>query len=376
MMAERVRVPKLLAVVAVIVAVVAAACGGDDDAEPQAGGGGGEVDYGEVKVIFSGDLEDKVPQAGAWRFGPEFGFSEQDVDDIRAVESHATAAQILLAGHADVLEATFIVTAQLVQQGQPVKAFCPEEVDTQEHLVGVGISDLADITNPDIRVGIDSPGGLINYLMNHVFRARGLTNDEGDPLTVDDLENVKILEDGGLRVAALASDEIDVGSLELDDIADLKKQLGDDTDINILSVTAEDIDDAVGSVFMAKTEWIEEDPDRAAAFCASALKSTRTLAGDFETYLEWATEASGLEVEESDLRTNWEFIREHEVWPFDADVLNAEAVATDIDVLIDSGLLEASASELSFEDLVDLGPAEQAVEMLGGPIEDISELEG
>jgi hypothetical protein len=375
-MAKRVWVRNPCLWVAVVVAFMAAACGGDDDAEPQAGGGGGKVDYGEVKVIFSGDLEDKVPQAGAWRFGPEFGFNDQDEGDIRAVDSHATAAQILLSGQADVLEATFIVTAQLVQQGQDVKAFCPEEVDTQEHLVGIGISDLADITHPGIRVGIDSPGGLINYLMNHVFRARGLTNEEGEPLTVDDLENVKILEDGGLRIAALAADEIDVGSLELDDIEELKKQLGEDTTINILSVTAEDIEDAVGSVLMAKTEWIEEDPERAAAFCASVLKSTRTLAADFDTYLEWATEAGGLEVDEEQLRTNWEFIREHEVWPFDADVLNEEAVATDIEVLIDSGLLEESASELSFEDLVDRGPPDRAVEMLGGPVEDISELEG
>jgi hypothetical protein len=373
-MAKRVRNSCLW--VAMIVAFMAAACGGDDDAEPQAGGGGGKVDYGEVKVIFSGDLEDKVPQAGAWRFGPEFGFSDQDEGDIRAVDSHATAAQILLSGQADVLEATFIVTAQLVQQGQEVKAFCPEEVDTQEHLVGIGISDLADITDPGIRVGIVSPGGLINYLMNHVFRARGLTNEEGEPLTVDDLENVKILEDGGLRIAALAADEIDVGSLELDDIEELKKQLGEDATINILSVTAEDIEDAIGSVLMAKTEWIEEDPERAAAFCASVLKSTRTLAADFDTYLEWATEAGGLEVDEEQLRTNWDFIREHGVWPFDADVLNEEAVATDIEVLIDSGLLEESASELSFEDLVDRGPADRAVEMLGGPVEDISELEG
>jgi len=375
-MAKRVRVRNSSLWVAMIVAFIAAACGGDDDAESQAGGDGGKADYGEVKIIFSGDLEDKVPQAGAWRFGPEFGFSEQDEGDIRAVDSHATAAQILLSGQADVLEATFIVTAQLVQQGQDVKAFCPEEVDTQEHLVGIGISDLADITDPGIRVGIDSPGGLINYLMNHVFRARGLTNDEGEPLTVDDLENVKILEDGGLRIAALAADEIDVGSLELDDIEELKKQLGEDATINILSVTAEDIEDAVGSVLMAKTEWIEEDPERAAAFCASVLKSTRTLAADFDTYLEWATEAGALEVDKEQLRTNWEFIREHEVWPFDADVLNEEAVATDIEVLIDSGLLDESASELSFEDLVDRGPADRAVEMLGGPVEDISDLKG
>ncbi len=377
MMAERGRAPKLLAVAAVLV-LIATACGGDED-DPSATGDtvAGEANYGEVKIVLSSSgVEDKVPQAGAWRFGADFGFPDQDEGDIQAVESHATATQLFFSGEADVLEATFIVVPQLVEQGQDVKAFCPEEVDTLEHLMGVGISDIADITDPDIRVGIDSPGGLINYLMNHVFRARGLTDDAGEPLTVDDLENVIILEDGGLRLAALASGDINVGSLDLFEQEALTKQLGDEADVNVLSVTAQDIDSAVGSVFIAKTEWIEEDPARAAAFCAMVLHSTRTLAGDFDMYLEWATEMSALEPDVELTRAVWEFSRTNGVWPYDASALAEEIVTTDIQVLVDSGLLEESALSLAYEDLVDPGPAEQATEMLGGPVEDVSELGG
>ena len=359
-----------------VVALITAACGDDNDSDAQGNTSNGEADYGEVKIVLSGaSVEDKVPQAGAWRFGPEFGFSEQDASDIQGIESHATAAQIFLSGQADILEGTFIVAAQLRQEGEDVKAFCPEEIDTLEHLAGVGISDIEDITNPDIRVGIDSPGGLINYLMNHVFRARGLTNDAGEPLTVADLDNVKILEDGGLRLAALASDEIDVGSLDLFEQAQLEKQLGDDADFNVLSVTAQDIDDAVGSVFIAKTEWLEEDPDRATAFCATILKSTRTLAADLDEYLKWADEASELELDVAIQEQVWEFSRANDVWPYDADVFAEDIVATDIEVLIDSGLLDEAAADIPYDELVDPRPATEATELLGGPVDDVSDLE-
>ncbi len=380
-MAERIRFKTLRAVAAtLILMVVAAACAGGDDDGGGGGGGGGDAaqgEYGEVKIVLSGaSVEDKIPQSGAWRFGPEFGFSDQDESDIQAIESHATASQLFLSGRADIMEGTFIVAAQLVQEGQDVRAFCPEEIDTLEHLVGIGIDDLADITDPDIRVGIDSPGGLINYLMNHVFRARGLTNDEGEPLTTDDLENVKILEDGGLRLAALAQDEIDVGSLDLFEQERLARQVGgEEGDFNLLSVTAQDIEDAVGSVFIAQKEWIDENPDRAAAFCAMIFKATRTLAGDVDEYLEWAEEVTALEFDEKIQREVWAFSRENGVWPYDASIFNPETVATDIEVLVDTGLLEESTLDLEFEEIVDPGPAQQATEMLGGPVEDVSELE-
>jgi NMT1/THI5 like len=375
-MAERVRFKKVGAVAATLILIlVSAACGGDDEGDG-ADENAAEGEYGEVKIVLSGaSIEDKIPQSGAWRFGPDFGFDDQDESDIQAIESHATASQLFLSGRVDIMEATFVVVPQLVQEGQDVVAFCPEEIDTLEHLVGVGIDDLEDITDPDIRVGVDSPGGLINYLMNHVFRARGITNEEGDPLTTDDLENVKILEDGGLRLAALAQGEIDVGSLDLFEQEQLEKQVGEEGDFNLLSVTADDIEDAVGSVFIAKREWIEEDPDRAAAFCAMILKATRTLAMDEEEYLEWAEEVTALEFDEAVQREVWAFSRENGVWPYDGSILNEETVATDLEVLVDSGLVEESALDLDYEELVDPGPSEQATEMVGGPADSVEDLE-
>ena len=126
------RSSKIAALAATLALVLTVAACGDD-----AGDGGtqgdtqqgtdSEADYGEVKIVLSGaSLEDKIPQSGAWRLGPEWGFSEQSESSVQAIESHATASQIFLSGQADVMEATFIVAAQLVQEGQDVRAFCPE----------------------------------------------------------------------------------------------------------------------------------------------------------------------------------------------------------------------------------------------------------
>jgi ABC-type nitrate/sulfonate/bicarbonate transport system substrate-binding protein len=365
---------RLFAASLLALVLLAAACGGDEDDGGGSAGGSDDGNFGEVKVVWASSLQAYVPQAqGPWRYGEEFGLNEEDEGDIQGFDSHATAAQILLADRADVIGTGFSNIVQLVEKGQDLRVFCPVQAKTSEHLMGVGVSSLEQITDPDVRVGIDSPGGLINYLMNSVFAAKGLTDESGDVLTVDDLENVKILEDGGLRLAALASGDINVGSLDVFEQAQLAKQATDE--VTVLSITAADIDHALGNIFAAKKSWIDENPERAAAFCATVLKANRELASDFELYKEWALHSIEPPPDDETLQTNWDFTREYQVWPYNADELSEENFAADIEVLVNSGLLEESAFDFAFEDVVDVGPANAAVELLGGPV-DPSEIEG
>jgi hypothetical protein len=96
------------------------------------------------------------------------------------------------------------------------------------------VTELSQVKDPSVRVGVDSSGGLINFIMNAVFRSRGLG------ITVDDLKNVKVLEDGSLRLAGLASGQIDVGSLDPFEKAQLERQVGE-KNVHVLSVTAGDM---------------------------------------------------------------------------------------------------------------------------------------
>lgn len=341
------------------VALVAAACGGDGDGGGAGGEGGDEAAV--VRHAASSTADAYIPQYRAPElFGDQFGISTED--HLTQFESHATGTQVILSGRAEVGSGSLIQAVQLVQEGQDFELFCPIQKDSTEHIVGLTnrITSLDQITNPDIRVAVDSPGGLINFIMNLVFRERGLD------LITDDLQNVAVLEDGSLRLAALAAGDVDVGSVDLFEVADLRAEVGEDA-VTVLSVVAEDTE-FLANVAWAPTDWLAENPEVAARYCATVLYSNRQLASDFEQYRSVLEQYVQGDVPEATTRTNWEFAREHIVWPYNTDVLNEETVATQIEVAIDSGLLDESSADFTFDDLVNTEVLDMAMEFVGGEV--------
>jgi ABC-type nitrate/sulfonate/bicarbonate transport system substrate-binding protein len=342
---------------AVISAVVAAGCGGDDD-DDSGGGGAGQ----SVHLVGSSTGHAYIGQfRAADIFGKKFGLG--DDNKVTQFEDESAATQVLVSGRADVQSAGVTQLIQLIEKDQDIKAFCPVQIDSTEHLVGLKdkITSLEQITDPNIRVAVDSPGGLVNFIMNLVFKEKDLG------ITVNDLENVTILGDGSQRLAALAAGEVDVGSVDLFELPDLQKQIGAEN-VTTLSVTAEDAD-FIANVYSAPTQWLDENTDLAGRYCATTLYSNRVLASDYDQYD--AAVAKYLEggVDEEIVKTNWEFARKYEVWPYNADVVSPEGISTIIDVGIKSGLLEESARDLKFEDIVDTRPMDKAMELVGGPVD-------
>jgi ABC-type nitrate/sulfonate/bicarbonate transport system substrate-binding protein len=354
-----VHVNKWLRLIALAAAVglVAAACGDD-------GGGGGGDGGGEIEPVHMATTSTGHAYVGQFHavdlFGDQFGLPEGN--ELTEFEDESVAIQVLVSGEADLLAGALSGLTQLIQEDQDLKAFCPVQVDSTEQLAGLtdAITSLDQITDPNIRVAVDSPGGLVNFIMNLVFQEKGLG------ITVNDLQNVTVLGDGSQRLAALAAGEVDVGSVDLFELPDLEKQVGAEN-VTVLSVTAEDAD-FIANVLIAKTEWLDENTDLAARWCASVLYSNRVLASDYDQYKDAVDTYVEGGVDEEIIRTNWEFARKYSVWPYNTDVLNSEAISTFIDVAIESGVLEESARELTFEDVVDTRPMEMAMEMLGGPV--------
>lgn len=339
------------------VTLIAAACGGGDGASGGGGGGGG--DLGSLKIVWTTEANSYIPQSkGPVELGSEFGLNQSD-EDISEFEAHATAIQVLLSGRADVLAGAFVDFVLLQEQGQDVRVFCPIQGDVSEILVGARtVTELEQVKDPNVRVGVDSEGGLINFVMNSVFRARNLG------ITVDDLQNVKILEDGSLRLAALASGEIDVGSVDPFEKAELENEIGRGN-VNVLSVTAADTD-LFGNAYGATKKWLDSHQQEAAALCASVLEANRRLSADFELFKQWADKYIEPDESEKVLRTNWKLARRYEIWPPDLGLLTPEVVNLNIDVAVDSGILEPSARDYSFEQIVDVRPGQRALEMVEG----------
>jgi hypothetical protein len=73
-------------------------------------------------------------------------------------------------------------------------------------------------------------------------------------------------------------------------------------------------------------------------------------------------------VDESITKTNWDFARKYQIWPYNDDVITPEAIKTVIDVGVASGLLESSAKDYTFDDVVDTRPLKIAMDLVGGPV--------
>ncbi|MGH2680367.1 MAG: ABC transporter substrate-binding protein [Actinomycetota bacterium] len=338
--------------------LLAAACGDD-------GGGEGDGDSSEAAVVrhAAGSTADAyIPQYRAPElFGDLFNISTEE--HIQLFEEGSLAAQLVASGDADVGSGGFTQMVQLREAGEDFKVFCPTQKDSTEHLVGRTdvITSLEEITNPDVRVAVESAGGFLNLLMNLVF----LNRDIG--ITTDDLTNTVILEDGSLRLAALAAGDVDVGSLDLFEQAELKAELGEDA-VTVLSVVAEDTE-FLANVLWAKTEWLDANQDVAARYCATILYSNRVLASDFDQYLaalnQYAASGAG---DEEVARTNWEFARQYEIWPYNTSVLSEDVIADQLKVSVDTGVVEEASRDLPFEMIVDTEILALAQDYLGGEV--------
>lgn len=341
----------------VALTLIAAACNGD---EGDGGDGAQSSEPGVVRHAASSTADAYIPEYRAPElFGELFNISTEE--NLTQFEEGQLAAQVVVSGQADVASGSFAEQIQVTETGKSVRAFCPIQKDSTEHLMGLTnkITSLEQITDPDVRVAVESAGGFLNLIMNLVFLNRGLD------ITTDDLTNTVILEDGSLRLAALAAGDVDVGSLDLFEQAELKAEIGEDA-VTVLSVVADDTE-FLANVMWATTDWLEENKDLAARYCATILYSNRVLASDYDQYLAALNQYIPAGVEDEEVaRQNWEFARQYEVWPYNTSVLSPETIADQLKVSVDTGIIEPESGQLAFEDVVDTEILELAEQYAGG----------
>ena len=331
--------------------VLVSACGSDDD-DSGGGGGGGEQAANSVRIVATSaaDPGDVVSITGPIDYGKPFDL-DVSLDDVTRFESHSTAAQVLLSGRADVLVGSFPSGLQLLQRGQDVRAFCPQQNATAEELIGTDdTKSIEDLKSDDTTLAIDSAGGAAHYFLS------ALLNEEDVGFTIDDLPNVTILEDGSQRLNAVQNGEADVSVLDFVETEALAKAIGKDR-INVISTLAESIgDSALFQTFFATGEWLEENPDLAARLCAAVTQSARAATDDFSTFQSIAEKYIDPPPAEAELRRLWDLGSEHTVWPTDP-VISKEQFDQNVEIALDSGLLEEA---VAYEDAIAVDVMEEA----------------
>jgi ABC-type nitrate/sulfonate/bicarbonate transport system substrate-binding protein len=292
------------------------------------------------------------PYVGPLISGADFGL-EMDSGNLKTLNDTPTALQLLLSGEIDATSGAFLGYLQ-ARAGQPqLRAFCPEQSTTNAVVVSTNpdVTSLEDLTDDSVRVLVESPGGPNDFFMNEAFEGAGLD------LKLEDLKNTRIVENMEQRFAALAAGNADVGVVWNYNVADLEEAVGAES-VNVLA----DFTDypSVYLAYISTEKWLDENPDEAAAFCASVLKTNRDLAADYDVfkghvaeYVEGAPPAEQMEM-------TWKAANESSMWPHE-DGLSAEDVDPLLQLALDNGLLK---EPLTYEDVVDDAPFQAALKLL------------
>jgi ABC-type nitrate/sulfonate/bicarbonate transport system substrate-binding protein len=331
--------------------LVFAGCGGDDDAGGGAAEGGSKsVTYAVTSPIVPPQLP---PYTGPIISGKEFGL-DVTKENLKVLNSTPTALQLLLSGEIDATSGAFLGYLQARDKQPQLRAFCPEQTTTNAVVVSTNpdVTSLQDLTSGDVRVLVESPGGPNDYFMNEALEAAGVD------LTVDQLENTRIVENMEQRFTALASGNADVGVVWNYNVADLEKSAGAEN-VSVLADFTEY--PSVYLAYISTEDWLKENPDDAAAMCAAVLKTNKDLAADYDVFKGHVDELVEGNPPEEQVRMTWEAANGSEMWPSSSG-LSEKDVEPLIALAKESG---AITQDLTYTDVVDPAPFQAALKLLG-----------
>lgn len=327
-------------------ALVSTACGSGGGDSPSA------ADGESPRIAFTSEVQPSYVNTrfGPIEYGSEFGL-EISKDDFHVFDSHSTATQTALSGRAEIVGGSFASHLLVREQGTDFKSFCPFiNLDDYMFVGRNGVDSVDDWFKPNTTVGVDSPGGAAAMAVNAMLEA----NDASG--LVNDIPNTKILQSSGLRTSAFVSGEVDATIIHLLQFNQAKEQVPDAT---VISKMYEDLPFYIKESFAAPTDWLQQNKETAASFCASIIKANRKLTESFETYQKAVQTHVAEPPPEEELRTVFELFQEHKFWPKDGG-LEPEAVKYMIDLAVKSGVLE---ERLPAEEIVARDVLQRAVEM-------------
>ena len=317
-------------------------------------GGSGDPNSLRIAVTSGADTGDIVAVTAPIEFGEKFGITGSP-DDIKRFDSHATAAQVVLSGRADVLAGSFASDLALIEKNPEVRVYCPMQAATAEMLVGVDdVQTLEDLQKPSSMIAIDSPGGAADSFLNTLLQVK----DSG--FTVNDIPSKLILEDGGQRLTAVQTGEAKVTVMDGTELAVLRTAI-DPNRIHVISVLAEDIGStAIYQAFAAKKEWLDANKELAAKHCASVVLAARTLSVDIDALQAVADKYIEPNPKREDLQDFIDLSVEHTVWPTDP-VITEEQFKANMESALASGVI---SEPMKYEDVFDIEVMNEAAKLL------------
>jgi NitT/TauT family transport system substrate-binding protein len=292
---------------------------------------------------------------GVSHYGGDFGLAINVDQNVTKFDSHTNAVQTLRDGNAQIMATSFSAILDAREQGENVKMFCPYVSMDDFVLAGAnGVNNAGQLFEPSTRVGIDSPGGAGAIVLN------ALLSGIGEPRDIHEIPNQQIIESSSARTAAWAAGELDATVIH-----DTQYD-GAQASVNRPVLIATLYDNAPGFIKVAQAapaDWLAQNRELAARYCATTLRAMRALKGDFALFAAAVDEYVETPPSEESLRELFALIEKYPFWTDDGG-LSDDSVKFMIDIATESGVL---TQPLNPADIVDRETLNRAVELVNMP---------
>lgn len=331
-----------------------AACGGDDDE----GGGGSAAADGGGKVVKPKIGLSSTPQAsylpvisGPILAGAKFGLPKMTTDDFTIFDSSTTVSQSALSGQIDLIGQSTMAQLLLIEKKLPFKIFTPYTLSDDFVIAGRGnITSVEQLKDPSTVVASDSPGGAGQTVFDAMLKANGAD------FLVTDIPKTVIIESSGERASALASGDCDATVIHLVQAHQVEKE----TKVNIIAKLYGQVPHFLKESYAARSDWIDDNMETAAAVTASVIQSSRDLLEDYGAFESAVNELMEEPPPPADLKELFKILQDNKIYPVDGD-LTDERVQYMIDLGKEEGLIK---SDMTPDTVLDRRPMERAMELL------------
>jgi ABC-type nitrate/sulfonate/bicarbonate transport system substrate-binding protein len=307
-------------------------------------------------VLGSNPQASQIPlQYGVGHYGADFGLTISNERNVTKYDSHTDAVRTLLDGKAQIMGTSFAAILDAREQGENVKMFCPYVSMDDFVLAGAnGVNNASQLFEPSTRVGIDSPGGAGAIVLNSLLSGIGETRD------IPDIPNQRIIESSSARTAAWAAGELDATVIH--DTQYDGAQASVDRPVEIATL----YENAPGFIKVAqaaRADWLSQNRELAARYCATTLRAMKALKGDFALFQGAVNEDVDDPPSEQSLRELFALIQAYPFWT-DEGGLSGDSVRFMIDIAKESGVL---THPMEAADVVDRETLNRAVELANTP---------
>ncbi|PRB18414.1 ABC transporter substrate-binding protein [Microbacterium sp. MYb62] len=306
-----------------------------------------------VRVALTANIQPSlVPLVfGIDNYAEKLGLDMSVDESVTIFDSHTTGTQTVLGGRAEVLGASVASILTVRERGEDFRIFCPYVSMDDFVLAGAnGVTEIDQLFDPETRVAIDSPGGAGAIILN------ALLMGNGEKRSIQEIPNQQILESSGLRTTAFAAGQVDATVIHEDQFTSAATQVKDAARIATLY---EDVEVFVKEAQAAPADWLAENGELAAQYCATTLVAMHELKSDFDLFSDAVAQYVEEPPTEEELRLLFDLIQKYEFWPEDGG-LSEESIQFMADVAVASGVL-TEAPDLA--DAVDRETLARAVEL-------------